>query len=91
MLLQKNLGPISKFKKYNLLFIFDWDDTLSPTSFLINGGLIKYKNILSEELINLFSILEKIIINNLNSTINKGDLYIITNSSIESFKFSSKK
>ena len=91
LIYKKIWAPISKSKKYNSLFIFDWDDTLFPTSFFINEGLIKYKNILSEELINLFSILEKIIINILNFAINKGDVYIITNSSIDWFKFSSKK
>ena len=92
LIYKKIWTPISKSKKYNSLFIFDWDDTLFPTSFSINEGLIKYKkNILSEELKNLFSVLEKIIINILNFAINKGDVYIITNSSIDWFKFSSKK
>ena len=90
-LIYKNIwSPGTKTKKFNALFIYDWDDTLFPTSFLFNEGLIDV-NDLSEKLINLFSILEEIIINILTFSIKKGEVYIITNSSIGWFKYSSDK
>ena len=90
-LIYKNVWtPGMKSKTHNSLFIFDWDDTLFPTSFLINEGICD-EDILSEELTKEFNILEEIIINILNYAIEKGDVYIITNSSISWFKYSSDK
>ena len=90
-LIYKNLWtPGVKTKCHNSLFIFDWDDTLFPTSFLVKEGISNEDN-LPEELIKLFNILEEIIINILNYVIEKGDVYIITNSSIGWFKYSSDK
>ena len=87
-LIYKNIWlPGAKTKKYNSLFIFDWDDTLFPTSFLVKEGIIDEES-LPEELNNNFNILEKIIINILNFSVNKGDVYIITNSSMSWFKYS---
>ena len=90
-LIYKNIwAPGTKNKKFNSLFIYDWDDTLFPTSFLVDGGLLNENN-LSEELIKLFSILEEIIVNILTFSIEKGDVCIITNSSMGWFKYSSDK
>jgi hypothetical protein len=86
-LIYKNIWtPDKKSKTHNSLFIFDWDDTLFPTTFLINEGIIEKDN-LSEELRNNFNMLEDIIINILNFALSKGDVYIITNSSIVWFKY----
>ena len=39
-LISKNIwNPNNKDKKYNNIIIFDWDDTLLPTSFLSPGGI----------------------------------------------------
>ena len=73
--------PGAKPKTHNNLFIFDWDDTLLPTSFLKQEGIVN-KKILPEEYTEIFSILEKVIIKILNLAVNKGNVYIITNSSI---------
>ena len=82
--------PGSKSKTHNSLFIYDWDDTFLPTSYLIREDMVD--NIeLSDELKYLFFILEEIIINILNLSINKGKVYIITNSSKSWFYFSSGK
>ena len=90
-LIYKNFwNPCIKQKKFNSLFIFDWDDTLFPTTFFINKKLLNEENI-SEEILKPFYILEKIIINIINFAINKGDVYIITNSSIDWFRYSSSK
>ena len=79
-----------KSKAFNSIFIFDWDDTLFPTTFLVDEDIIAQSN-LSEELQKTISILEEIVLNILNYTINKGDVYIITNSSIVWFKYSFNK
>jgi len=82
--------PGSKSKTHNSLFIYDWDDTFLPTSYLIREDMVD-KIELSNELNYLFVILEEIIINILNLSINKGKVYIITNSSKSWFYFSSEK
>ena len=90
-LIYKNIWtPGIKSKTYNSIFIFDWDDTLFPTTFLLNEDIINQNN-LSEELQKNISILEEIVINILNYAINKGDVYIITNSSLVWFKYSFNK
>jgi hypothetical protein len=91
-LIYKNIWtPGMKTKSYNSIFIFDWDDTLFPTSFLMKEGIIKTDvNNLSEEIKILLTILEKACINILNLAINRGNVYIITNSSINWINYSSK-
>lgn len=82
--------PGIKPKTHNTAFIFDWDDTLLPTSFLTQEDIIN-DEYLPEEYLEIFSILEKAIIKILKLAINKGDVYIITNSSIGWVEFSAKK
>ena len=90
-LIYKNIWTPDKGRKtHNSLFIFDWDDTLFPTSFVINEGIIEQNN-LSQELKNNFDILEKNITNIINFALSKGDVYIITNSSNAWFKYSFDK
>ena len=89
-LIYKNIWtPGQKPKTHNNLFIFDWDNTLFPTSFLTKEELIDVD--LPEEYKDIFSILEKAIINIFNLAIDKGDVYIITNSSIGWVEFSVNK
>ena len=82
--------PGTKPKTHNSLFIYDWDDTFLPTSYLIREDMVNIIE-LSDELKYLFLIIEEIIINILNLSINKGKVYIITNSSKSWFYFSSLK
>jgi len=90
-LIYKNIwSPGCNSKKHNSLFIFDWDDTLLPTSFILKENLMIKENS-SEELKCLFSILEEKIIKILNMSINKGNVYIITNSSMSWFIHSSER
>ena len=89
-LIYKNIWtPGQKAKTHNNLFIFDWDNTLFPTTFLAKEEIID--NNLPEEYIEIFSILEKSIIKIFNLAIDKGDVYIITNSSIGWVEFSIDK
>ena len=90
-LIYKNIWtPGIKKKTHNTLFIFDWDDTLFPTSYLIKNGIIDNDD-LSEGIQELFFILEETLINILNFASNKGDVYIITNSSMSWFIYSFDK
>ena len=90
-LIYKNAwNPVIKPKTHNTLFIFDWDDTLLPTSFLNHENIINDEN-LPEEYAEIFSMLEKAVIKILKLAVNKGDVYIITNSSIGWVEFSAKK
>ena len=83
-------SPGIKSKTHNNIFIFDWDDTLLPTTFLTQQEILN-EEYLPEEYEEIFSILEESIINLLNLCINKGDVYIITNSSIGWVEFSANK
>jgi FMN phosphatase YigB (HAD superfamily) len=66
-------------KKKNSIIIFDWDDTLLPTSFLTPGGVfdenIKLREIDNEKLLNL----ERAVLKLLTEAVEKGNVYIITN------------
>ena len=90
-LIFKNIWiPGQKPKIHNNLFIFDWDDTLLPTNFLNKEEIINNEDI-PDEYIELFSILEKSVVNILSLCLKKGDVYIITNSSIGWVQFSAEK
>ena len=90
-LIYKNIWtPGEKSKFNNNLSIFDWDDTLFPTSFLVQEDIINDEN-LPEEYMDIISVLDKAIVNVINFAINKGDVYIITNSSIGWVEFSTNK
>ena len=73
-------------RKYNSLIFFDWDDTLLCSSFLIdNSQKENNKNILNQTNKNSYKYymnnLENIVYNLLQTSINYGDTYIITNAS----------
>ena len=83
--------PNNKPKTHNSLIIFDWDDTLLPTSFLSPGGVFN-ENILSNE--NIHKKIEKLensVLTLLNMAISKGDVYIITNAGSGWVEYSAKK
>ena len=84
--------PMNKPKSHNSLIIFDWDDTLLPTTFLTQGGGIFNENlILSENDNRKIEKLEKSVLNLLNMAITKGDVYIITNAGYGWVEYSAKK
>lgn len=89
-LIYKNIWIREKKKSANNLFIFDWDDTIFPTFFLTQEEIIN-DDYLPEEYKEIFSILESAILKVLTLAINKGDVYIITNSGIGWVEFSSNK
>ena len=71
--------PIMKPKQHNSIIIFDWDDTLLPTSFLTPGGIfdenMKLPSTESEKL----SKIEQAVLKLLTEAVEKGSVYIITN------------
>ena len=83
---------MNKPKSHNSLIIFDWDDTLLPTTFLTQGGGIFNENlVLSENDHRKIEKLEKSVLNLLNMAITKGDVYIITNAGLGWVEYSAQK
>ena len=80
-----------KPKKHNCIIIFDWDDTLLPTSFLTKGGCFYEEIQLSPSDENKIKELENLVLELLSETIEKGTVYIITNAGLEWVNFSSKR
>ena len=82
--------PNNEKKKYNSIIIFDWDDTLLPTTFLVSKGIfeqdIEYTKYEKQKLIEL----EDLILQLLTLAVNKGDVYIITNSDKGWVEYSSR-
>ena len=84
-LIKKNVWQ--KEKNFNSIIIFDWDDTLLPTSYLRKEKLF-YKKILPEDEKRKIEILEKTIYKVLEMTIAFGKVYIITNSGMGWIEYS---
>lgn len=84
-------NPNDKEKIHNSIFIFDWDDTLLPTSFLSPGGVFDIDFRLSKSDNEKLSLIEKEVTNILNNAINKGEVYIITNADKGWVEFSASK
>jgi hypothetical protein len=79
-LIVKNIwNPNKSNKSHNSLYIFDWDDTLLPTSFLTPNGVFNEKVYITPSDGEKISKLESRVLIILNNAIEKGDTYIITN------------
>ena len=79
LLLNRVWIPLNDSQRHNNLIIFDWDDTLLPTSFLLYKNKIELDNKLSEKDQAKILKLEQSVKNLLNLSLSKGDVYIITN------------
>lgn len=88
-LISKNVwNPCNKPKIHNSLIIFDWDDTLLPTSFLTpNGNFTEDIHLSSSDFEKMKEIENNISII-LKESIEKGNVYIITNAGINWVQFS---
>ncbi len=91
LLLKKVWKPINDSKRHNSLIIFDWDDTLLPTSFLAPRGIFEENNELSEKDNAKIKKLEESVQKLLTMAVIKGDVFIITNAGNGWVKFSSEK
>ena len=71
--------PNMKPKQHNSIIIFDWDDTLLPTTFLTPGGIFDEDIELSNTDTEKLSKLEQSVLQLLTEAVEKGNVYIITN------------
>jgi len=81
----------TKGKDHNTLIIFDWDDTLLPTSFLSPNGIFNENIKLSEKDLEKVSKLEQNAYKILSLAVAKGDTSIITNAAPGWIEYSSKR
>ena len=88
---KKVWNPNHKEKKHNSIIILDWDDTLLPTSFLSPGGIFNLDIELSKNDSEKLAKIEKEVSNLLNSAIEKGEVFIITNADKGWVEFSASK
>ena len=91
LLTTKVWTPNIKPKKHNCIIIFDWDDTLLPTSFLTKGGCFYEDMQISPSDEKKISELENLVLELLNETIEKGTVYIITNAGLEWVNYSARR
>jgi hypothetical protein len=78
-------------KSHNSLIIFDWDDTLLPTSFLTKNGVYNENLVLSNTDQEKIKKLENNVYNILYKAIDKGDVFIITNAGPGWVEYSAEK
>ena len=83
--------PNMKPKQHNSIIIFDWDDTLLPTSFLTPGGVFNENIKLSDIDHEKISKLEQTVLKLLEEAVQKGNVYIITNAGNGWVEYSANK
>lgn len=91
LICKKVWTPSQKEKTHNSLIIFDWDDTLLCTSFLTPNGVYDETLKLSEKDKEKLAKLEFSVLRLLTISIEKGDVYIITNAGPGWVEFSAEK
>ena len=69
----------SNKKSHNALIIFDWDDTLMCTSYLTPNGYLDETVAFSQRTSVKIAALERCVQNLLSISLDKGDVYIVTN------------
>ena len=83
--------PNMKPKQHNSIIIFDWDDTLLPTSFLTPGGIFDENMKLSQTDNEKLLKLEQAVLKLLTEAVEKGNVYIITNAGKGWVEYSAKR
>ena len=83
--------PETKSKIHNSLIIFDWDDTLLCTTFLTPKGYFDENIQLNDKDKQKVQKLEISVLNLLEISVSKGDVYIITNAGPGWVEFSAEK
>jgi hypothetical protein len=91
-LISKNIWqPVNEKKRHNNIIIFDWDDTLLPTSFLTPNGVFIDDSGIDDIDLEKVKRLENNVFNILDKAIKKADTYIITNAAPGWVEYSIKK
>jgi hypothetical protein len=83
--------PNNKAKNHNSIIIFDWDDTLLCTTFLTPNGIFYDTLKIENKDLEKITKLESLTYNILNSSIEKGDTFIITNAAPGWVEYSAKR
>ncbi len=84
LIINKVWKPFDKQNPINSIIIYDWDDTLFATTYLMEKGYLNDENEICETDYLLMAKLEFCVLRLLTTSINtKSDIYIISNSSIE--------
>ena len=84
-------NPNMKPKQHNSIIIFDWDDTLLPTSYLTPGGVFDENFKIPETDKEKFQKLEQAVLKILTEAVEKGNVYIITNAGNGWVEFSANR
>jgi hypothetical protein len=91
-LIFKNIWqPTTEVKKHNSIIIFDWDDTLLPTTFLTPNGVFSEDCLVDSGDLTKIKNLEKSVLKILQLASNKADTYIITNAAPGWVEYSTKR
>ena len=84
-------NPQLKNTEHNSVIIFDWDDTLLPTSFLVSDGPFQEEIELSRKEKEKMKQIEKKVGSILEKSIEKGNTYIITNSGVSWIEYNARQ
>ena len=79
LIVSKIYMPNMELKKYNSIIIFEWDETLFPTSFLTPFRILDEHMNLSDNEKNKLLELEQATLKILSKSVERGDAFIITN------------
>ena len=90
-LIYKSILPPRQDKTHNTIIIFDWDDTLFPTTFIAPRGVYNENIILPEIYNEQLLQLEQLVHSILAKALAKGVVYIVTNSSAGWVEYSVEK
>ena len=89
-LLLSNILTFKKENKINNLFFFDWDDTLMCTSYLAPKGVLDEEDLKNIDK-NVIKNLDQLSCSLLSKSLEKGNVFIITNAAHGWIEYSSKK
>ena len=91
LIIKKVWNPSIKPKRHNSIIIFDWDDTLLPTSFFTTDGVFNEDMKISADDKAKFLKIEQVVFKLLSESIEKGNVYIITNAGTGWVEYSALK
>lgn len=89
-LILSEILTFQKEPKVTNIFIFDWDDTLMCTSYVAPGGVLNLEEMKPNDKKNMND-LDQLVYNLLTKSMDKGQVFIITNAAYGWVEFSCKK